>query len=123
MGVTALNITPDIFIKPSTDAISSLESHQKKQQLSLQEKELLDNIHDGQPNKEEIAKAIAEVNKTLAPHNTRLEFSIHEKTKEIMVKVLDEKTGEIIREVPPKRVLDMVAMAWEELGLLVDEKA
>lgn len=76
-----------------------------------------------QLDEEQVKAAVAQINKTQALHNTRLEFSIHEKTKGIMVKVVDETTGELIREVPPARVLDMVAMTWEELGLLIDEKA
>ncbi|NLV21314.1 MAG: flagellar protein FlaG [Syntrophomonadaceae bacterium] len=76
-----------------------------------------------QLDEEQVKAAVEQINKTLALHNTRLEFSIHEKTKGIMVKVVDETTGDLIREVPPERVLDMVAMTWEELGLLIDEKA
>jgi len=42
-----------------------------------------------------------------------LQFSIHEETKEIMVKVLDTDTEEVIREIPPEKILDMVAKIWE----------
>ena len=66
--------------------------------------------------------AVEQVNKLLTIHNTHLEFSVHEKTKNIMVKVINEETGEMVREVPPERILNMVAMIWEQIGLLVDEK-
>jgi flagellar protein FlaG len=39
-----------------------------------------------------------------------------------MVKVIDENTGEVIREIPPKKILDMVANMLELAGLLVDER-
>lgn len=121
MEVTALKITPDI-VKSSAESISGLESTDKKISVSP-DTEVLDGEDDIPVSAEEISQAIEKINKTLAPHNTRLEFSIHDKTKGIMVKVIDENTGEIIREVPPKKVLDMVAMTWDELGLIVDEKA
>jgi len=120
MGISAIGMTPDVIKRPIDDTLTSNVSQEKKQLVS---EELLDNSQDVAVSEQEIAKAIEEINKTLALHNTRLEFSVHAKTKGIMVKVIDEKTGEVIREVPPKRVLDMVAMTWEELGLLVDEKA
>lgn len=123
MEVSAISVTPNIISTQRADTISSNKSSGKKQLLAPQDQDKLDNSQDQPVSAEEIAKAIQEVNKTLALHNTRLEFSIHEKTKGIIVKVMDEKTGEVIREVPSKKVLDMVAMTWEELGLIVDEKA
>lgn len=71
---------------------------------------------------EQVIKAIESANKDLVLHNTQLEFSIHEKTKQIMVKVLNTETKEVIREIPPEKILDMVAKLWEMAGILVDER-
>jgi flagellar protein FlaG len=71
---------------------------------------------------EVIVKAIEKANKALTGATTTFEFSIHEQTKQIMVKVLDKDTGELIRELPPEKVLDMVAHLWEMAGIIVDEK-
>lgn len=71
----------------------------------------------------ELEQAVAEINQKLALHNTHLVFSVHDKTHAVMVKVVDADTGETVREIPPKRVLDIRAMTLEELGLLVDEQA
>lgn len=62
-------------------------------------------------------------NENLTIMNTRFEFSIHEGTKEVMVKVINELTNETVREIPPEQVLDMVAKMWEVAGILVDERA
>jgi len=66
--------------------------------------------------------AVDKVNKAIANSGRELKFSIHEKTKEIMVKVLDSETKEVIREIPPEKVLDMVAKLWEMAGIIVDER-
>ncbi|NRF93673.1 flagellar protein FlaG [Paenibacillus frigoriresistens] len=71
---------------------------------------------------QQIIKAIERANKELQGRTTSFEFSIHEKTKQIMVKVLDKDTGEVIREIPPEKTLDMVAKLWEMAGIMVDEK-
>lgn len=69
-----------------------------------------------------VVDAIEKANKALVMTKTQLEFSIHEKTKEIMVKVIDANTKEIIREIPPEKILDMVAKMLELSGILVDER-
>ena len=71
---------------------------------------------------EQLVKAIEKANKALSGKYTTFEFSIHEETKEIMVKVLDKESGELIREIPNEKVLDMVAKLWELSGILIDEK-
>jgi len=71
----------------------------------------------------EVIKAIERANEAFRVVNTRFEFSIHEGTKEIMVKIIDEETNEVIREIPPEKILDLIAKIWELAGILVDERA
>ncbi|HWQ76891.1 MAG TPA: flagellar protein FlaG [Syntrophomonas sp.] len=71
---------------------------------------------------DDIAQAAAQIDQALAKHDVRLEFSVHNIVNEIMVKVVDAETGEVIREIPPEKLLDLKAMAYIELGLLVDER-
>ena len=70
---------------------------------------------------EEIIAAIETANQKFEYYDTRLEFSIHEQTHQIMVKIYKE--DELIRELPPEKILDMVAQMIEMAGLLVDETA
>lgn len=53
---------------------------------------------------------------------TRFEFSIHDVTKRVMVKIYDRASDELISEVPPEKLLDLLAGIWEQAGLIVDEK-
>lgn len=71
---------------------------------------------------EQLIKAIEKANKALEGIATSFEFSIHEKTKQIMVKVIEKESGKLIREIPPEKILDMVASMCEKAGLLIDEK-
>ncbi|MGF7059803.1 flagellar protein FlaG [Brassicibacter mesophilus] len=71
---------------------------------------------------EELIHAIESANKSVNVYDRKLEFSIHDKTKEIMVKVIDTNTDEVIREIPPEKILDMVAKLWEMAGIIVDKK-
>ncbi|MCT4605063.1 MAG: flagellar protein FlaG [Marinisporobacter sp.] len=75
------------------------------------------------PGEKQLIKAIESSNKDLKMHNKSLHFSIHEKTKQIMVQVIDDDTEEVVREIPSEKVLDMVAAMMEKIGLFVDKKA
>ncbi|MBM7684491.1 MAG: flagellar protein FlaG [Epulopiscium sp.] len=69
-----------------------------------------------------VIEAIEKANKKLNGVMAEFEFSIHEETKQIMVKVINKETKELIREIPPEKILDMVAHLWEVAGIIVDEK-
>jgi len=69
---------------------------------------------------ETIQKAMKELQKKNS--NYISEFGIHEKTNRITVKIVDKKTKEVIKELPPEKTLDMIAKVWEYAGLFVDEK-
>jgi flagellar protein FlaG len=69
-----------------------------------------------------LRKAVAKANETMAFQNRFLEFHIHEKTNEVIVKVVDSKTKEVIREIPSEKMLDILASMLELAGLLVDER-
>jgi len=71
---------------------------------------------------QQVIKAIEKANKHIKTFDRKLEFSIHEATKQIMVKVIDTEDDTTIREIPSEKILDMVANLWEMAGILVDEK-
>ncbi|AEM73699.1 flagellar protein FlaG [Caldicellulosiruptor acetigenus] len=69
-----------------------------------------------------LIKMINQANKAFEAKYTRLEFSIHKETHEIVVKVYDKETNELIREIPPEKILDIIAKLWELAGIFVDER-
>lgn len=69
-----------------------------------------------------VIDAIQKANRAISGGTRRFEFSIHERTKQIMVKVIDSDTNEVVREIPPEKTLDMVAKMWEMAGIIVDER-
>ncbi|MCR5154595.1 MAG: flagellar protein FlaG [Lachnospiraceae bacterium] len=85
-----------------------------------------DNAQESIMNSEEASRkmksAIDKVNTKMAPTRTKCEFSYHEETKRVSIKVIDKDTEEVIREIPPEETLDMLTKMWEIAGLLVDEK-
>lgn len=77
---------------------------------------------EGPASEKQIKNAINQANNKLAMKRTKCEFSYHEETKRISIKVVDQDTKEIIREIPPEETLQMVEKMWELAGILIDEK-
>jgi flagellar protein FlaG len=73
--------------------------------------------------KEDVQAAVDRTNKLLSENNiTHLKFEIHEGTGSLMVKVVDNSTDEVIKEIPSEKLLDYAAGMWELAGIIVDEK-
>lgn len=72
------------------------------------------------PTQEHIKSAINVANNKI--HKTTCEFSYHEETKRVTIKVKDKETDEVIREIPPEETLEMIQKMWELAGILVDER-
>ncbi len=83
-------------------------THKSKDELTIDEKAWVETIE--------------RANKSITGPYCNFEYSIHEKTKQIMIKVIDQETKEVITEIPPEKVLDMVAYMWELAGVMVDER-
>ena len=73
-------------------------------------------------NPEQQMRRLESVYKEMMGRETTLDISIHEKTNQIMVKVLNKETGELIREVPPEKIVNLVASMMEMAGIIIDKK-
>ena len=76
----------------------------------------------GQNESRRLKSAIDHANTTMKQTKTKCEFSYHEETKRVSIKVIDQDTKEVIKEIPPEETLEMIAKMWELAGILVDEK-
>ena len=54
--------------------------------------------------------------------NTHCSYSYDEETKRISIKVFDDETDELIREIPPEKSLEALKKMWEIAGIMIDEK-
>lgn len=72
--------------------------------------------------KEQLEDIVDKMNKFLSPNNTSLKFQLHEELNEYYVTVVDEKTQEVVREIPSKKILDIYAAMTEFVGMVIDKK-
>ena len=72
--------------------------------------------------RKQIHEVVQALNDFLSPTFTALKFEMHDKLGEYYVQVINEETKEVIREVPPKKMLDLYAAMAERMGIIIDEK-
>ncbi|GAW31870.1 flagellar protein FlaG [Carboxydocella sp. JDF658] len=75
-------------------------------------------------NQEQMLQLVIEkANKVLEGSERHFEYEVHKPTNQVVISVIDDKTKEVIREIPPKKLLDIIAKLWELAGIIVDKKA
>lgn len=51
-----------------------------------------------------------------------LQFSIHEGTNRIMIKVINRESHKVVKEIPEEKILDMIAQMCQNSGICIDER-
>ncbi len=68
-----------------------------------------------------LKEAIDYANDKLKVIKKEFSYSVHEKLNRVMVKVIDSETKEVIKEIPPEKIMDIIAKIEELSGLLYDK--
>ncbi|MFC7785931.1 flagellar protein FlaG [Rossellomorea sp. GCM10028870] len=72
--------------------------------------------------KEKMEDVVHGMNEFMSTSNTHLKFEFHDKLQEYYVTIVDDRTQEIVKEIPARKILDMHAAMTEFVGLMVDKK-
>lgn len=113
--------TSQPLIVQSVQKSSKTNKHSKDSD-SREEQSFGTNQQGGSISPEKVKTVMDELNKKMKLTHTECEYTLHEETNRISIKVIDQDSKEIIREIPPEKTLDMISKIWEIAGLLVDEK-
>ncbi|WP_096190250.1 flagellar protein FlaG [Evansella halocellulosilytica] len=71
---------------------------------------------------DELDHAVESMNDLTMFRRTSLHFEKHEVLDRTMVKVIDQQTEEVVKEIPPEEFLDMISSMLEFAGIIIDEK-
>lgn len=72
--------------------------------------------------KEQLEKAVNTMNDFLEVQHKASKFVFHEGLDKYYVKLVDSETEEVIKEIPPERLLDAFYEMQKLTGMIVDEK-
>lgn len=81
----------------------------------------------GEPRQEvtrnEVEKTVESLQAVARALNTRLSFEVDENTGKNIIRVIDSESGEVIRQIPPQEMLDIVSKLKSVIGVLFDREA
>ena len=127
-GYTSLVKQGGFSVKSTPDAPkTTVES--RPQTSTLPQLDPVGNEKDGKPqkpvvlNEEELQTVTADLSKLMESLNTDIKFSIHKASGRMMVRVVDSKTQDVLKEFPPEELLDTIGAIREYVGALLDKKA
>ena len=72
--------------------------------------------------KKQLQQAVEMVNEFLQINNSASKFVLHEGLDRYFVQLIDSETEEVLKEIPPKRLLDAFYEMQKLVGMIVDEK-
>ncbi len=107
---------------PANEGLKADEKEQDKNYVLP--KQIDDNQvkQNDQQKRQKVEEVVKSLNEFLKPAHTSLKFKLHEKLNEYYVTLINDDTNEVIREIPPKKMLDMYADVAKRLGIIVDKK-
>ncbi len=110
---------PDIKKKSEPSVKPIEESQMESLKASGQDEDQLGNEIFSQEELEELAN---ETKDFLEGLNKGIKFSIFKETGDIVVQVINRKTDEVIRQIPPEELLKLRTKLKEICGILFDKK-
>jgi flagellar protein FlaG len=80
------------------------------------------------PSHEDVSAAVKKMNDAMLGSTQSLQFSIDEDSKDIVVKVIDQNTKEVVRQIPSKEALQIAKSLDKSIdklqqGLLINQTA
>ncbi|GMO42242.1 MAG: hypothetical protein Ta2B_22430 [Termitinemataceae bacterium] len=68
------------------------------------------------------AEVLAHLEKISLAFNKKLQFVVNNESNQVIVKVIDRTTDEVVKELPPKELQRLAAKLKEDIGFLFDER-
>lgn len=75
------------------------------------------------PSVEQVKQAVTNINKSLQSLSQDLEFSVDADSNRTIVKVVDQRTKEVIRQIPSEEALEIAKALDSVQGLLIKQQA
>ena len=88
-------------------------------QVSTNEKS---DINSTSLSKNDVKKLIQKLNDSISSLNDSVKFSYSEDAKGLIVKVIDSKTGQVIRQIPPEELIKLEASLAQSIGIIFNKE-
>jgi flagellin protein len=103
---------------PQTADVSAARTDQERGASAQEEK-----AHHEPLTEEQTAYITEQLNEIMRNINVDLQFQYHKEVNFMSVRMLDKKTGEVLREVPPEAMVEHMIKVHDWIGAFLDKTA
>lgn len=117
-------IKSEVMISSSTESkmAHAPKSETQLSEISTKKNSTQTNVGLENITKEKLEQAVDSINEFLEVSHTSSKFVLHDGLDKYYVRLVDAKTEEVIKEIPPERLLDAFYEMQKLAGMIVDEK-
>ena len=121
---TAINISSSQINNSNSDQQASVQvQHVSSDSIEVSIKKYDQDDSSQKVPEKQVQKAVNKLNTLLEGKQVHAEYEVYGKFHDITIRIVDDNTKQVIQEVPPKKIIDMIDKLCELAGVLVDEKA
>lgn len=120
MGITTINKssvsnapTPEQIVKQGSDTTIKISTSKIEQ---------VQQLNNDEETRVKVQEAVEKMNKMLEVNQSTSKFRYHEGLDRYYVTVVNRDTDEVVKEIPPKKLLDAFYEMQKLFGMIVDEK-
>jgi flagellar protein FlaG len=74
------------------------------------------------PSIDETTSSVEKANKILFKNNTHLKFEVNDESEKVIVRIIDDETGKVLKEIPDEDFVEMMHKLCEIAGIIIDER-
>jgi flagellar protein FlaG len=111
----------DVSSIQTSSPLPQYEASKRAQDQASAEEKAASKVEEAMP--EDLKTMIRDLQRVSEAFNRRLSFSMNEKLGRVVVKVIDNDTDKVVREIPPTELQHCYERIREVLGLLFDKSA
>lgn len=108
--------------KPVDTSIKTSNAQLQEQLRTTESSDKNNGLEKKEYTKEQLENAVESINEFLKIEQTDSKFVFHEGLNQYFVRLVDSKTEEVIKEIPPESLLNAFYEMQKLVGLIVDEK-
>jgi flagellar protein FlaG len=83
---------------------------------------LQNNTNTKSMSKNDVKSLVEKLNSSISTLNDSVKFSYSEDAKALVVKVIDSKTGQVIRQIPPEELIKLEASLSQSIGIIFNRE-
>jgi flagellar protein FlaG len=118
-----VSVGHEVRVRDSQKA-GDVESYRVKKEKDTERKEpnKLEESQNSKPGSEQIEEAVSRLQNTFQDVEPRIELSVDKELNQVIVRVFDEESGDLIRQIPSEEILKLDRFFADQSGLFVEEK-